>query len=332
MRLSISYRGWIWDTKKRDAQLPKYLYIRFVLLILEFFAAIVCLVATYNPDLISEFNCNSYHVAIALAETSSAITMIKFVGSVVKSCIYIDPCGFFTPGLLQYLSFLDTADDVGETPTPLLRPRSDSWLARILHLQTPLNSVRVTARPSSRTSGRNTSNISFWQHQVSLTHTVHGAITPEELSRQISRYRTNYIGLRRLQRRLRILFCCLGVGGHRSRRIALEDIARALYTLFDFKEEGEGEESVKVVLSDIIAGFKLMNHYQLYKLKELEEGERLEDKFRKVKAELHYYSRCIVRVVYVSQVTFDYMPLIQKPHYQYKSPLPFLNESFLSFP
>ena len=68
--------------------------------------------------------------------------------------------------------------------------------------------------------------------------------------------------------------------------MALEDVGRALYTLFDFEEE-EGGEGARLVLSDVIAGFKLVNQYQRSKMERLGEGERLEDKFRKVYAYIH---------------------------------------------
>ena len=279
--MSISYRGQIWDTHKRDTQLPKYLYIRLALLFLEFITVIVCSIATFNPDLISVLNCNSYHVAVALAQASSVIILVKCFGSVVRLCVFIDPCGLFTPGLLQHLSFLDTVDDVGETPTSFMRQRSDSWLKSFLHLNKPVPNPFHTTN-SVRAGRIVTSDVNFWQHQMNISQTVRGGITPDELSRQVSQYHSDYIGLRRIERRLRVVFCCLGVGGHRSRGIALQDIARALYTLFDFKEEGE-KEDVKLVLSDVIAGFKLVNYYQRNKITRLEKGERLEDKFRMVR-------------------------------------------------
>ena len=288
--MSISCRGWIWEIEKRRS-LPRYIYVQLVLLALEFVAAVTCSVAVFNPASIGKFECNSYHVAIALAKTSLILLWIKFTVSFVGLGFFLDPCGLFSPGFLQHLSFLDTADDGGETPT-FLKGCAEFELAHFLRLRKP--SPRPHDTPASShaaTSGGcrdgRVSNVRFWQKQVSVAQALRGGITHEEFTQQTARFHRNHIGLRRLERRLRILFCCLGVGGHRSRGVALNDIARALYTLFDFEEEmGEGGrgggEGVRLVLSDVIAGFKLVNEYQLTKMKRLKNGERIEDKFRKV--------------------------------------------------
>lgn len=292
--MSISYRGRIWEIEKRTS-LPRYLYVRLILVVLEFVASVTSSIAVFNPASIAKLECNSYHVAIALAKTCVILVWIKFTMSFVGLCFFLDPCGVFSPGFLQHLSFLDTADDVGETPTFLKGRANELELAHFLRLQqpsplrtnTPASPLAVSADGSK---GRRVSNVRFWQRQVSVAQALRGGITHEEFTRQITRFHRNHIGLRRLERRLRVLFCCLGVGGHRSRGIALKDIARALYTLFDFEEGegvGEGGEGVRLVLSDVIAGFKLVNLYQLNKMTRLKEGERIEDKFRKVRTYIH---------------------------------------------
>ena len=293
--MSISYRGRIWETAKRDSQISKYIYVRLVLMVLEFLSVILCSVATFDPNLIDPLDCRSYRVAVALAEVSCVVVLLKFLGSTVRLLLFLDPCGLFTPGLLQHLSFLDTADDVGEMPEPLqspcyfpqfLRFKRPS-LSAIRENQLQLSPVQSPTSPEARLSRkqRRTPNVvRFWQRQVSITQTVRGGYTIDEISQQASRFRKHYIGLRRIQRRLRAFLCCLGVGGQRSRGVALEDVARALYTLFDFDEdEGEeGGEGVRLVLGDVIAGFKLVSQYQRGKTEWLAEGGRLEDKFRKV--------------------------------------------------
>ena len=286
--MSISYRGSIWNTAARDSQIPKYLFVRLILLVLEFFAVILCSVAVFDPALIDPVDCNSYSVAVALAKTSSVVVLFKFAGTTVRMLLFLDPCGVFTPGLLQNLSFLDTSDDVGEMPQPLQGP---FYMPEFLTFRRP-SSTRMETRPvqspsspSQRTSNRQrrTPNVvRFWQRQVSIGPAMRGGYTLDEINEQASSFRKNYIGLRRVQRRLRVLLCCLCVGGQRSRGVALEDVARALYTLFDFDESEEGGEGVRLVLSDIVAGFKLVNQYQRGKTERLAEGERLEDKFRKV--------------------------------------------------
>ena len=284
--MSISCRGRIWETEKRDPHILKYIYFSLVLLVLEFIAVILCSVASFNQSVIGQLDCNSYAVAVALLQTSSVVVLLKFTGSIIKLLVFLDPCGLFTPGLLQHLSFLDSADDHGEMPAPLEEPQT---LPLFSILQNP-STYSPTARPPLERSGSNV--IRFWR-QSSIAHAVHGGYTLDEISQQAARFRSNHIGLRRLQRRLRIMLCCLGVGGQRSRGVALEDVARALYTLFDFEEEENEEENeeerVNLVLSDVIAGFKLVNIYQRNKTKRLGEGERLEDKFRMVRT--YVYSK-----------------------------------------
>lgn len=71
----------------------------------------------------------------------------------------------------------------------------------------------------------------------------------------------------------------------------MKDIARALYTLFDFDEEEEGQGSVRLVLSDVIAGFQLVNKYQVMKTARLKDNERLEDKFRMVRPYMYIFQK-----------------------------------------
>ena len=279
--MSISYRGSIWNPITRQT-VSKYLYIRIFLTLLELAGSIICTVASFSPSVTEHMECNSYRVAIGLAKASAILLWIKIVAYQLRFCLFLDPCGCFTPGLLQHLSFLDQADETGDTPTPFSRERTDSWLQRIFHLRRPI--TRSSFEVPEMVDGRvmEERRVLFWQRQVSVSQALSGGITPEDFKRQVSRIHRSHVGLRRLERRLRVLFCCLCVGGHRSRGIAVEDIARALYTLFDFEEEEGKGEDVRLVLSDIIAGFKLLHRYQKDKMGRLKEGQRLEDKFREV--------------------------------------------------
>ena len=281
--VSISYKGTIWDPVPRRT-FPRYLYIRIFLTILELIGGIICTVASFSPSLIKTLECTSHRVALGLAQASVLVLWIKMVACHLRFFTFLDPCGCFAPGLLQHLSFLDQADERGEAPTPIEKGRSNSWLWRFLHLKEPAKRVSYEVAELVDGQIKEGKKLVFWQHQVKLTQTLHRGITPEEFAEQVSRVHNSHVGLTRLQRRLRVLFCCLCVGGHRSRGIAVEDIARALYTLFDFEEEKGKGEDVRLVLSDIIAGFKLLHRYQKDKMGRLKEGERLEDKFRKVSA------------------------------------------------
>ena len=79
------------------------------------------------------------------------------------------------------------------------------------------------------------------------------------------------IFLNQQKRRLRSIFCCLGVRGQVAEPVAIEDGARLLYSVF-------GE--TKFVLSDLLAGFALLRKYQQEKKKEGEMA--LTRKFRMV--------------------------------------------------
>lgn len=68
------------------------------------------------------------------------------------------------------------------------------------------------------------------------------------------------VGQRAYFRRLKALCCCLGIGGHRSRSIAVNDVARAFYTIFSDLDD--------VVPSDMLAGLILISRDQRKKMKE----------------------------------------------------------------
>ena len=294
--MSISCRGSIWNSSVRRG-ITKYIYTRVFWTVLELVCGILCTAAIFAPAIIKEIDCNSYRIALSLAKVSIILLWVKIVIYQLRICWFIDPCGCFTPGLLQHLTFLDNSDESGDFPSPLARERTESWLKRFFHLRRP--GVRSVYEVAEVIDGRveETQSVRFWQRQVSVSQKLYGGLTPEQLTTQVTRYHRSHVGLRRMERRLKVLFCCLCVGGHRSRGLAVEDIARALYTLFDFEdeeneagkdeegkgEEGKGEEEkgekVYLVLSDVIAGFKLLNRYQKDKLKA---GKKLEEKFRQV--------------------------------------------------
>lgn len=78
----------------------------------------------------------------------------------------------------------------------------------------------------------------------------------------------NTIGQAKMRRRLGALFCCLCVRDQRSMSGALEEVAKGFYTIF-------GDSGNNVVLTDIIAGMKLVHHEQ-------HRRKDLGHKFRKV--------------------------------------------------
>ena len=75
-----------------------------------------------------------------------------------------------------------------------------------------------------------------------------------------------HVGLRR---RLNAVCCCVGVGDQISRASALEDMAKAIHTLFDFSGEdseivvrNENNYDVFLSITDVLAGLKLLKRAQ----------------------------------------------------------------------
>ena len=67
------------------------------------------------------------------------------------------------------------------------------------------------------------------------------------------------IGSRKIKRRFKTLFCCcLGVGRHSERGVALEDAARVMQSIFN---------DVDLVGSDLVAGLILLNRNQRRKIR-----------------------------------------------------------------
>ena len=78
------------------------------------------------------------------------------------------------------------------------------------------------------------------------------------------------IEARSIRRRLQTICCCLGLKGHQSRGLALEDAAQAMHTIFS---------DVDLVGSDLMAGLILLNKDQKRKKRN---GDCLVTPFKKV--------------------------------------------------
>ena len=80
----------------------------------------------------------------------------------------------------------------------------------------------------------------------------------KELNQHFKLHRS-HSGQRNILRRLSALCCCLGLKGHRSRGTALEEISKAMHTLF---------KDVDIVPSDFLCGLILVNKDQKRKKQE----------------------------------------------------------------
>ena len=260
--MSISRRGTIWNSKPRR-MIAKYIYVRIILAISELLTVIVCSVAVYDPAVTDQLieECSGYKKAILSAQVLVAFLWLILLLFVIKGLLFVDPLGLFTPGLLQHLSFLDTTDNVGDLPSPDSGESKQSTSPDFM-----------LKEPSLTTA--DTLQVSFhYLHRAKRISSRIDSLPLQSLQRQYSKvYRSN-VGQRGLIRRLQAICCCLGVGGHRSRGNALEDVAKALYAMLDF-------EDVDLVLSDVISGLVLLNKDQ--KKKKKRRPMSLVERFREV--------------------------------------------------
>ena len=262
----------------------RYIYIRIVLAVAEGFNILACTVAISIPSVKHVLEpCPGFKIALSFTTAVVVVLWVLFAGFLVKSLLYTDPLGIFTPGLLQYLTFFDRSDDDGEIADSPEEERRDS-----LTVPRPLpgrpGDFRLGA-PSGRRRERDELvgspseySVRYWHRPRRLRFHSGDASEPspvniQRFQKQHSKVHRTHLGQRRIQRRLRALFCCLGIGGHRSRGIALEDVARGLYTMFDF------DDIEDLVLSDVIAGLVLVSQDQARRKKN---KQSLVKKFRNV--------------------------------------------------
>lgn len=255
----VSAQGPIFKRTKsfvfRQKFMPHLIYLRIVLSVFELFSITASLVALFHPLAISVVEqCEELESRLAFARAVVFFQVVCYVLFLVKVCVYTDPLGCFTPGLLERITLLDGSDGRGSL---LLSPSE--------HFMEESTKSAMKKRVSVDKSSTAT-EVNMWRHRNRLfdiqTTDVESA----------TKVHNDSINLQKYERKLRALFCCLGVKGQRSRGVALEDVARGLYTMFS---------ETDTVLSDVIAGFSLLREHQLRKKKE--GGElALTKKFRMV--------------------------------------------------
>ncbi len=267
--LSISSRGTITDDTLRR-KVEWYVYARILLGFADLGALVACTFAVVSPSVTDDLDCPGggagYTVALRLSQAVVIIRWVILVAFVIKGLYYVDPLGCCTPGLIQYLTFLDSSDDKGTVPSPT-NEKDEVADQGISPFGLTNAHVEMPTSPGNRKR--------YWSRarRISSRAIDPSTIPVEHLQRIASGVHNSNVSQGNMLRRLRAVFCCLGVGGHRSRGTALEDVAKALYTLF------HGEN---IVLSDIISGLILLHKDQERKLKG---GGRntLTEKFREVR-------------------------------------------------
>lgn len=216
--LSISSRGSITRTEPRK-NLRYFLYTRVVLFAIEVIGTVFCTVTVFSPNVAGKVDCDDVQSgALVFAKVVVIVLWVTLLVFAVGFLLYLDPLGCCTPGLLEELSFLDTLDNKGEADS--LPP--------------------------------NMSNISHHRRRQVRKRSGHGPAVQVKAAKDPKLHRS-HISRRKMVRRMQVLCCCLGVGGHRSRGFALEEIARTLHTLFG---------DVDLVASDMLAGLMLINKDQ----------------------------------------------------------------------
>ena len=261
--LIVSARGPIYKQTKafmfRQRFIPYLIYVRIVLAVLELFAIIASLVGVFHPVSTSVAeDCSAVVPRLRFARAVVILQVVSFALFLVKVCLYTDPLGCSTPGLLERLNLLDDTDARGSL---LLAPSdaTDSSRASTGPGSSVYHSVSVDAFSAAK-------EVNVWRHRNKLLD-----ITSHDINK-VTKVHNDTINRKKYERRLRALFCCLGVRGQRSRGVALEDLARGLYTVFS---------EMDIVLSDVIAGFSLLGESQSKKKEEI--GEiALVKKFRMV--------------------------------------------------
>lgn len=236
----------------REKWMPYLIHARAYLAALELVAIIAALVGVFHPSVTSlVHDCELFSPRLRFAQAVVVIQVIVYLLFLIKVCVYTDPLGCSTPGLMERLTLLDSADERGSL---VVNPTGVG--------STPESTLKQISIDALSTA----TEINIWKHRKTITF-----INSEDIDR-VTKIHNDKVSRQKYERRLRAIFCCLGVRGQRSRGVALEDVAKGLYTIFS---------DTNSVLSDIIAGFYLLRKDQVKKKRE--GGEiALTAKFRKV--------------------------------------------------
>ena len=200
------------------------------------------MVGLFHPAAVSTLkDCDDLRSRLAFARGVVFFQIVCYALFLVKVCLYTDPLGCFTPGLLERMTLLDDSDGRGSL---LLSPSENFKREDYKTVASRLRAVSVdhSSAATEIMVRRKSRVLSLSMNDVERATKVH----------------TDTINRQKYERRLRALFCCLGIKGQKARGVALEDVARGLYTVFS---------ETDTILSDVIAGFSLLREHQLQKMK-----------------------------------------------------------------
>ena len=239
--------------------MPWIIYMRGIVGFLEIVAIVTCLVGLHLP-VVNAFQkeCEELAPRLRFARGVVFFQVALYMLFLLKICLYSDPLGISTPGLLEKLRMLDDTDSRGS----LLE---DSTTVEM----TPGGQLDNLFLPQATNEPlKLTNEVNIWTKQRRSVFRLN-----ENDIENVTKIHNDHVSRKNYERRLKAIFCCLGIQGHKSRGAALEDVARGLYTVFS---------ETDVVLSDIIAGFALLKKYQ-HKVKKRKGEAGLTNKFRMVR-------------------------------------------------
>ncbi len=245
--LVLSGRGSIKNTDPRK-HITKFIFIRGLIAILEFCGLVVASVAVWlHSSSESLLLCPATSTALHVTRALIIFMWLVYFCFLVKVLIYIDPIGCLSPGLLEHVSFLDYSHEQ-------VTEESDN------------GSVPMVTRGEDVLL---TKQVSYWiSAREQRLRRVSNGRRAERVTAERVAVRKTAVSQSKMRRRLGALFCCLCIQDKHSVGVALEEVARGFYTIF-------GDTDNHVVLTDIIAGLRLVHHDQ-------KNNPNLAEKFRKV--------------------------------------------------
>lgn len=271
--LVLSGRGSIWQNTHPRKHITKLIFVRALIAVLEFCVLVVASITVWLRSTTEALlACPSTSAVLHVTRAVTISMWIVYMFFLLKVLIYVDPIGCFSPGLLEHISFLDSS----------LEQVTEDTDSGPVTMATSSGKVLLTKQ------------VSYW------------VSTKDQYLRRIGRgerVTAERVGVHKIavsqskiRRRLGVLFCCLCIRDKRSVGVALEEVARGFYTIF-------GDTENHVVLTDIIAGLRLVHHDQ-------KNNPDLTEKFRKV----HNNYFCIVTLdgIIIMQATFRMMPGSQR--------------------
>lgn len=192
---SISLRGSITYKIERRKWLPFWLFLRVVLILVEFLWVLVCIWVVFGPAA-NSLQCVEYHDGpLVFAKVVVILLLATILVYFLGFAFYLDPLGLLcSPSMWQDLEAMHKDADASE--------QTDNF--------TPAVMEEGTEEGTEEADGT----------------------TAYARKSRLGRLHRSHIGYRRIFRKLSGLLCCVNVNGHRSRSTAMQEMALAFHTVF----------------------------------------------------------------------------------------------------